>query len=101
MAAATGIERALASAQKSPPGQLIMSVIRPMLGVAKLAARAASNSAARSDSSTQGSSRFWSWVTRNSPWLKRVDKAAAASICTSVASPGGSSGRLSDSVTAL
>jgi hypothetical protein len=30
-----GIERALASAQRSPPGQAIMSVSRPMLGVAK------------------------------------------------------------------
>ena len=32
--AATGIERALARSQKSPPGQAIMSVTRPMLGVA-------------------------------------------------------------------
>ena len=45
IAAAIGIERALASAQKSPPGQAIMSVSRPMLGVAKLASRAACHSA--------------------------------------------------------
>src|SRR6266850_1356173 len=38
MAAAMGMERAFASAQKSPPGQAIMSVSRPMLGVAQLAA---------------------------------------------------------------
>ena len=35
---ATGIERALARSQKSPPGQQIMSVSRPMFGVAKPAA---------------------------------------------------------------
>ncbi len=45
IAAATGIERALASAQKSPPGQAIMSVSRPMFGVAKPAARAACQTA--------------------------------------------------------
>jgi hypothetical protein len=46
--AANGIERALASAQKSPPGQAIMSVSKPMLGVAKPASRAASHSACSS-----------------------------------------------------
>ena len=67
MSAATGMERALARAQKSPPGQAMMSVIRPMLGVAKPASRAACQTASRSASRTQGSSRFWSCVTRSSP----------------------------------
>ena len=65
IASAIGIERALASAQKSPPGQAIMSVSRPMFGVAKPALRAACHSAGRSSSCTQGSSRFWSCVTRS------------------------------------
>ncbi len=98
--AASGIERALARPQKSPPGQAIRSVMKPMLGVAKPAALAACQSANNSLSRTQGSSRFCSCVTRNSPWLNRSAMAAACSICTSVASPGAWPARLSDSVTA-
>ncbi len=45
IASAIGIERALASAQKSPPGQAIMSVSRLMLALAKPASRAACQSA--------------------------------------------------------
>ena len=45
-----------------------------MLGVAKLAWRAASHSARRSQARTHGSKRFWSCVTRSSPWLKRSAK---------------------------
>ncbi|MNT83082.1 hypothetical protein D3C72_2229000 [compost metagenome] len=38
MACASGIETALASEQKSPPGQAMMLVIRPTFGVASPAA---------------------------------------------------------------
>jgi hypothetical protein len=77
-----------------------MSVSSPMLGVAKPPALAACHSARSSASCTQGSSRFWSCVTRSSPRLKRSASAAAPSICSAVTSPGGSPARLSDSVTA-
>ena len=71
-APAIGIERALASEQKSPPGQAIMSVSRPMLGLAKPASRAACHSAGRSPARTHGSTRFCSCVTRSSPRAEAV-----------------------------
>jgi hypothetical protein len=48
MACAIGIDLALASEQKSPPGQQMMSVSRPTFGVARPCARAICHRSCRS-----------------------------------------------------
>ena len=95
-----GSERALAKVQKSPPGQAIMSVKRPMLARASPACRAACHKAGKSVACTHGSNRFCSWVTRTSPHEKASAKSAAASKVAALASPGAEPKRLKDKLTA-
>jgi hypothetical protein len=71
MASAIGMERALASAQKSPPGQAIMSVSRRILARETGMARRLPQGW-QLPGRTQGNSRFCSCVTRNSPALKTL-----------------------------
>ncbi|MNY07287.1 hypothetical protein D3C86_1400860 [compost metagenome] len=64
---AIGIDLAFASEQKSPPGQAMMSVSRPILAVARPACFASCQRANRSCFFTSGSTRFCSCATRSSP----------------------------------
>src|SRR3989344_5279654 len=100
MASAIGSERALASAQKSPPGQAIMSVSNCTLALARPRALASCHRSNRRLACTQGSSTFWSCVTRASPAEYLSTRSARAISCSLVASPGDWPGRLNDSVTA-
>ncbi len=99
MAAAIGIDFAFASEQKSPPGQEMMSVSRPMFGVARPFDLARLQTSNRSDCFTSASTRFCSWVTRSSPKLNLSARSATKSICSAVASPGGTPVFFSDSTT--
>jgi hypothetical protein len=66
----------------------MMSLIRPMFGVASPASRRPSHTASRSSCRTCGSTRFCTWVTRISPKECRSASVATASICSAEASPG-------------
>ena len=100
MASAIGMLFALASEQKSPPGQQMMSVSKPIFGVAKPAGRAFSHKGNRSLNLTSAKIKFCSCETRNSPKLNCSAKSATTCICSEVASPGAWPCGLSDKVTA-
>ncbi|MCY1365025.1 hypothetical protein D9M69_518550 [compost metagenome] len=80
---------ALASAQKSPPGQAMMSVSNPALALPRLCPQARRHRVNRSALDTSGRTIFCSWAMRISPKPKRSDHSATASICSVVTSPGG------------
>ena len=63
---ATGIDTALSSEQKSPPGQAMMLVIRTKFGVANHSALISRHSVCRSRCSTSCNTRLCSWVTLSS-----------------------------------
>ncbi len=78
------MDPAFASEQKSSPGQQIMSVNVPMLGVARFSACKACQVSTRSICRTSPSTRFWSCVARSSPLDTRSARSASRSICASV-----------------
>ncbi|MNH25393.1 hypothetical protein D3C79_853830 [compost metagenome] len=84
-----GIDLALARAQKSPPGQAMMSVSMPILAVPRSRSQARRQSACKSCLRTSGRIRFCSWAIRISPKPNCSDQSATASICAAVRSPGG------------
>jgi len=66
---AMGIDLALASEQKSPPGQQTMSVSSPMLGVARPRSLSSPQRPGSDDWRTSARIRFCSCETRSSPKL--------------------------------
>jgi hypothetical protein len=66
----------------------MMSLTRPIFGVARSSGFSACQTSQRSSSLTWGSTRFWICVTRISPKEYRPARSATASICSAEASPG-------------
>ncbi|CFP60730.1 Uncharacterised protein [Bordetella pertussis] len=67
MDSATGMETALARAQKSPPGQAMILVSRPILGVARLSCCSSCQRSCSRARRTSARTRFCSCETRSSP----------------------------------
>jgi hypothetical protein len=92
--------RALASAQRSPPGQQIMSVSRPMLAVARPAAAGDLPDLVQIALAHVGEDQVLFVADAQFAEAETLGEPATAIICTSLMSPGATPGAFSDRVTA-